>query len=1305
MRYLNGNNAHSDGLIERKEVKEINKELIDIGDRITELENEVHADEQALQDYKDETSITKQQGNFDAVYTKEAKTDVLNAETGNIDAVNAKTVNATDKVTTKDETVTGKATVNEAEIKSLSAAEANVASLNAPSAEVTNLAATRVDADTGEFNTLTIDTATIQTFNIEDAKVNKDLTVGNKVTATEAQLTTLVSDKATMNLIDSDAALLEKMQTHNITYDDTLKLPYYVPIEPGTFPTGDIYRVLEVPFFDTGDYYLCLKDPSTDICWWSVIVHNNHNNITVSYSRRTTDRDGNELTVPTLDEMYIYDYFSQGPKLYLKTFVGGNLYWQNQSLNEERAPAVYNDYPFDVSRYGALQYKCLHDGATWFSKHIDIIRNQSADNASLFLIPTDWNNANRETVEYNGLIDIPWHFYTPNQPVNTTDEVTFRNVIIDPLDGKWVYNIENALQGKNPELMGTDGQLNPADNLIETDELAKWKGKVGVAESNITQVSGTIFREQGYTQTSTNVYERRNPDSYNTVAWVTKNTRNDVIAVRRKSDWAIIKSSPFIAGKYEDEEQITWISYRYVFYDINPDGQCFEEWIERKLPDGTYTHKLLQTTVSADDYINYTRFKEDFDDGTIAYDVYSYGNYSNPIVHLGDVIEGRWDAGDVHVTKKAHISNSSEPDYNGSLTVDGKTNLRDNVLVQDLSDPDNPANVNTVELHSDNYLNNAVKTDIKVSEAHNVTVGTASVPAKETHTVYGDIDTHIEGKSQLNVTGDTTTVIGTSANPTDPTSTNTQNTVTINSDSNVNLKGKTAITYNELELVGHKKDAFNEDIPGSHMLIRDDVTIGQADDRHDLVVHGKLNVDAMAFVGDPGDNMRIRDIGTAAEPNIVAVAEHCAECDIPAGKTTGKLLPEDKLVTAKVVSQYDGTVKNATTADPTAPDTYPITNLGDETNVHGDLHVKETSQLDGNVTVGVAAAGTDPEKPADLHVIGNANIDYKMSAKSGDIKDDLTVHGDHFVEHDLIVDKNATVHGDLIVDGTVVATDEKSIVTSSDYAVLRKSKLNGLSSTEKSGFVVHNYDGNGSNASLAVDNDGIFRVSDNATETTTSYTNKSYFNGTYYDGLTSTVATVVSGAEVSQDADNFSDCVNNAGTYYHYDNKLWFELSLVNNSLVYNKDSPVTSAALITTLDGLTKHDLTYFRSFTVMQISDSGNQPILTRAEASDIYDKAPLIWDATNEKAVPGTSAAPTKSKQAMISVIDPATGNISYEWGEAGGGSGAVLVLTTAEYNRRAAITDMEDEEYIPNNALVVITDADDEYLYGEVEAVAP
>lgn len=1306
MRFLD-NQDEENMVLESKKAQEINTELVELGSRLSDLEDEVHADEQALQDYKDEPSIEKSLGKFTTLQVSgDTQAKDISAEDITANSVSASTGHI-DYITSTDITA-DEVTADTGRIDRFTADDITTDSINAQDMETTNLKADSATVeDLSVTGILDIDEARISTFTITDATVSNKLTA-DKIEANQADIKAIEADDATVGFLEADANKLAKIQTHNIFYDQTVdpSEPMYIHIEPGDEPSETAYRILELPYFDTGDYYLSLRHPANDMAWWSVIVHNNHNNITVSYSRRTKDINNIEIPNPTLSEFYVYDYFGNAPKLYIKTYVGGNLYWQNQSLSKEDPPRMYNEYPFDVATFGALQYSCLHDGATWFTKHLDIIRAQSAQNASLFLIPSDWNNAERKQVEYNGMVDISWKYYIPNQPVNTTDEVTFRNVIINPLDGKWVYNKENALMGRNPETIDDlTGQLDGHDNLIETQELVKWNGKTGTTQENHTVVAGTIFRDQGYSQTSTHIYERRNPDSYDSVTWDDKQTRTDIVAVRRKSDWAIITSNPPIVGTYEDEEQIIWTDYRYVYPDIEG-GQAYEEWIERTLPGGDLVHKLLMSTVDAELYINYTRFKEPFDYGDIDYNVNSYNNYHNQIEYVGDVVEGRWDAGDVHVTKKSTPINSAEPDYNGSLIVDGTTNLRDNVLVQDLNDPLNPANVDTIELHSDNYLNNAVGTDIRVSEAHNVTVGTALVPASETHTVYGDIDTHIEGESQLNVTGDTTTVIGTLADPTDPTSTNTQNTVTINSDNNVNLKGNTVVTYNELELVGHKKDAFDEDIPGSHLLIRDDVTIGQADDRHDLTVHGKLNVDAMAFIGDPGDNMRIRDIGTVAEPNIVAVAEHCAECEIQSGDTTGKLLPEDKLITAEVIAQYDGTVKNATTADPTAPDTYPITNLGDETDVHGDLHVEETTQLDGNTTIGVAeVVGVSPEVPANLSVIGDADVKYKLTANRAEIADDLTVKGDHFVEHDLIVDKNATVHGDLVVDGTIVSTDEKSIVTSSDYAVLRKSKASGLSSTEKSGFVVHNYDGLGTNASLAIDNDGIFRIADNAIETVTNYTNKSYFNGTYYDGLTTSTATIASGALVSQDADNFSDCVYYSGSYYHYDNTQWYEMSLVSNVLTYDKTSPVTSAATITALEALTKYDLTYYRALSVCAISDNANQPILTRSEATDLWEGAPLIWDSTNEKAVPATASAPIKSKQALITSVDPITGDVSYQWGTAGSGAGAVLVLTTAEYNRRAAITDMDDDEYIPNNALVVITDAEDEYLYGEVEAVTP
>jgi hypothetical protein len=366
---------------------------------------------------------------------------------------------------------------------------------------------------------------------------------------------------------------------------------------------------------------------------------------------------------------------------------------------------------------------------------------------------------------------------------------------------------------------------------------------------------------------------------------------------------------------------------------------------------------------------------------------------------------------------------------------------------------------------------------------------------------------------------------------------------------------------------------------------------------------------------------------------MVMIAEGCAELD-----ANNNLKPEDKLITAETIGDWNGAVNDNNTIS------YPLTELGNGTQVHGD----------------------------------------------------------HFVEKDQIVSGNATVRGNLIVDGSLIAADEQEIQTSSDYAVLRKNKQNGLGLTEKSGVVINNYDGNGKNASLAVDKDGIFRIADNAVETSHQFTTISNYGGTWITGINpaSTASTYPTGAIISQDADALSDCADYSGSIYHYDGANWFLLSIVATKLTYDKTSPITDAATITALNAATKKELVYYRSVTDMTISDASNQPILTRDEASGFWDKAPIIWDATNNKGVAATSTGPTKSKQALISRIDPSTSELTYEWGNASG-SGAAFVMTTAEYNTRAAITDPDDEDYIPNDALVIITDADEEYLCGEVE----
>lgn len=262
----------------------------------------------------------------------------------------------------------------------------------------------------------------------------------------------------------------------------------------------------------------------------------------------------------------------------------------------------------------------------------------------------------------------------------------------------------------------------------------------------------------------------------------------------------------------------------------------------------------------------------------------------------------------------------------------------------------------------------------------------------------------------------------------------------------------------------------------------------------------------------------------------------------------------------------------------------------------------------------------DGKTPLGYDAVDNS---IKPISDLGDITiENLHVTGDTELDNQVIVNKDLNVKGNLIVDGSTIITDEQTLETNSDYAVLRKSKPTSLSSTEKSGIVVNNYDGNKA-ASIAVDQDGIWRISDNVAESTSSYTDTSKFGSQYYSGITqATSVTVADGAITSQDADEFSDTVYYNDVYYHFNGTHWYSLSLVNNILTKSAN-PIEDSATITALEALTKNTLIYYRTFSVLTISDATNQPILTRNEASNMDDGTVLIWDATDSKAITSKDA----------------------------------------------------------------------------------
>lgn len=244
----------------------------------------------------------------------------------------------------------------------------------------------------------------------------------------------------------------------------------------------------------------------------------------------------------------------------------------------------------------------------------------------------------------------------------------------------------------------------------------------------------------------------------------------------------------------------------------------------------------------------------------------------------------------------------------------------------------------------------------------------------------------------------------------------------------------------------------------------------------------------------------------------------------------------------------------------------------------------------------------------DLKVNRDAFINGKAETGSIDDKGDLKVAGE------ILAGDDVTISGDLYVNGTEYINDSETAQTTDNYLVLRHNQTTPLGTDEYSGVAVHNYT-QGKTATITTDKDGTWRVADN-TETDTNYTNISYYDGVYYTELTRTAATVISGIKTAFDEDELDECVYYNTSYYHFDGNNWFPVSLVDSKLTLG--SAITDSTIIAALNALTKEDLVYFRTLTITVISPVENQPLLTRAESSDLTSDQALTWDATNQKAV---------------------------------------------------------------------------------------
>lgn len=176
------------------------------------------------------------------------------------------------------------------------------------------------------------------------------------------------------------------------------------------------------------------------------------------------------------------------------------------------------------------------------------------------------------------------------------------------------------------------------------------------------------------------------------------------------------------------------------------------------------------------------------------------------------------------------------------------------------------------------------------------------------------------------------------------------------------------------------------------------------------------------------------------------------------------------------------------------------------------------------------------------------------------------------------------IKGDLSVDGIGEEIISTELKVGANTIILRNDNPSALGNTELAGVVTENYDGNNNNNIIAIDKNGEARTGDIDIATRILYSNN--------------------------------------GTNFYTDEDLTIPATIGANEEV--RDTGNQTSGGVEIYEGIT--------------YSNDDTQPLMTRAEASQLPNGIALIWDAQNKKAVGGSSA-----RSAVISTSTTVINNI--------------------------------------------------------------
>ena len=752
--------------------KEIQNDIANIYAAISDIETQQAADEQALQDYKDQN-------------TRGISTANVESTTATIGTVNSANVNVSGTVTASSTAtgtldVTTNANISNADIDALTtdnitAASASITSETVGTSDITNasienltvgnLTVTEaydfdnIDADTGTIGSLTASTLVTDDFSANTADI------------ATADIDNVVVDTATIDSLTSLAA--------RITDLENTQLYHKFNVQTLQDPAAGAKNVIEIPYFMSGEYVVTLRD-NDDKEIFSAYITNAGSNLTFAYSRAPyTTGDPASLLEAKIKT------FNTKPQLYLLTERGGKLYWHysGRDLLLDSSPNTWATWPFPIQS-DTMNYICYHRAATVFSQHLDYGDNTSpaVGGATLYLTPTtDYAEHTNTGVEYNTQSDVPFNVYVPDQSVNTNDEVKFKKVAVDELaitsitenfmflrsrtDGTF----EVVLAVNNDTISGVEN----IDNPITAKSIYNWNGIAlggAVTISDVCSVDNSLYlcsnEADFYRRTQ---YVNKTPDA----------AHLDTKAIKKKVGADYLPFRIVSTGEYASREYIHYEvaagTYAGLYFDFFTDdtGELYQsnyqtfpdfddDWC---IPVTLYDAYLLPCKY----YATTERYPTVDSEGVNEYHITHLGNgtevHGSLLVDNGITGSTLTIANDATIGADAFIGRnltvSGLVDITGSTLINNNLDVANKITASslDITNDIRAASVSapvitTSELTADDIITSSLTTDIFKAKSIDDTGSTlvitnSTLDASNTNSIFSSIDTALAKAATL----------------------------------------------------------------------------------------------------------------------------------------------------------------------------------------------------------------------------------------------------------------------------------------------------------------------------------------------------------------------------------------------------------------------------------------------------------------------------------------------------------------------------------------------------------------------------